>query len=292
MDFKYVTLQEKISDEYHPITWRSIDEVPSLALSQVYDRQESINQRTDVLTPLKLGKEWLFELTKQHQPRAARLLLEGSELLVTCGFDGDWYTTLELAMECHGKCIDIERRSYGNNRSDPDWEKNCFKNERYFSLPEPIRLAYYHRFDGLSIPKGPVSGIYTRLLPFPIGRPWESFDGYLKSIRIPFTKQEAWYSWLEERIPGVRPDKKGKPFTKFMMFLDTRPTLIEKPGTVLFVKNHIQDGVIYAIHDGDVANMQILAEPAEAIDRYCEQVLLKNDCDFDFRPYCVPLQQE
>jgi len=69
------------------------------------------------------------------------------------------------------------------------------------------------------------------------------------------------------------------------MFLDSRPTLRGKEGDVLFVKNHIQDGVIYHIKDADIENMRILSEPAEAIDRYCEHVLLEKPGRFDFLPY-------
>ena len=48
--------------------------------------------------------------------------------------------------------------------------------------------------------------------------------------------------------------------------------------------------MVYYIRDADVANMMILADPAEAIDRYCEHVLLRNEERFDFRPWAIPFE--
>lgn len=274
--------------------WFDFANVPGRLLDICYSQGErKFGHPSDVFTPLKLGKKWLFQLTCQYQPRTGLALMQGGQLVVT----GDrvdetpaGYQYVDLSMECGGKRISVVRGCWGDNHSDCTWQK-ISNDERYLSLPEPIRMAYYHRFDGLDIPKGQVAGINSRLLPFPIGRPWQSFDGYLKSIGIPFSQQEVWYQWAIERGLLVRPRFKGDPFTSLMVFLDTRPTLQGRLGTVLLVKNHVQDGVIYVVVDGDLESMMILAEPAEAVDRYCEGVLLDNNYAFNFGPYCIPLAE-
>ena len=77
------------------------------------------------------------------------------------------------------------------------------------------------------------------------------------------------------------------------MFLNSWGSFIgekKTDGDHLFVKTHDQDGLVYYIRDADVANMMILTDPAEAIDLYCEHVLLRKEGRFDFRPWAVPLE--
>lgn len=137
--------------------------------------------------------------------------------------------------------------------------------QRELSLPEPLRTAYYHRIDGLSIANDcPVFGIYGWILPFASSNEWEGIDYYLAGLRL----KKKFLPLVEEMIPSYH----------FKMFLSSWGSFTGKKrseGDHLFVKNHIQDGVVYYIRDADVANMMILAEPAEAVDRYCEHVLLR-----------------
>jgi hypothetical protein len=76
-----------------------------------------------------------------------------------------------------------------------------------------------------------------------------------------------------------------------MMFMAAGPNPAGKEGDVFFVKNAngIQDGVIYHIKDADIENMRILSEPTEAIDLYCEHILLEKEGRFDFLPYTGPM---
>lgn len=148
-------------------------------------------------------------------------------------------------------------------------------------------MAYYHRIDGLNVPDSAEFGPFTQILPYPVSRPWEAIDGYLGDLRL----KKKLLPMVEEMIPGIRPEKKDMPYTKFMMFLNSWGSFIGKNrtnGDHLFVKNHVQDGIVYYIRDADVANMMILADPAEAIDRYCEHVLLRKEERFDFRPWALP----
>jgi hypothetical protein len=95
--------------------------------------------------------------------------------------------------------------------------------------------------------------------------------------------------WLAERIEGVEPKRKSASWTNFMLFLDSRPEGKGKEGDQLFVKTHIHDGVIYHVKDADIENMRILSNPAEAIDLYCEHVLLEKEGRFDFLPYTTQM---
>ncbi|QWK81297.1 hypothetical protein [Ochrobactrum sp. BTU1] len=243
----------------------------------------------DSISLLDHGKEWAYELLTVHQPHTAKQLLNGSEFSLILRENELAGYTSHVVQEVNGNIIGINRRFLGANPDDDGFSNRKYSSiDRYFSLPESIRLAYYHRFDGLNVINEPVIGPFTQILPFPINRPWESIDGYLNGLRL----KKKLLPLIEEMIPGVKPDRKDSSYTKFMMFLNSWGSFTGKKrtdGDHLFVKNHIQDGVVYYIRDADVENMMVLADPAEAIDRYCEHVLLKKEERFDFRPWAVPM---
>lgn len=268
------------NDSHKKEVYTSCDDIPPWLREAIFGSNVS-GRVDDYYTPLKNGKEWLFELTKKFQPRTGSLLLSDGELYVRkIMVSGD--PLLFMMLEVQGKVVLVNRSFYGSHFDDASYQEKRRPPERCESLPPAIRDAYYSRFDGLNIPTTPSVGIYTRLLPFPVHRPWQSWDGYLEEFR---GYKKKYLPWLEERIPNVKPDSKYDVYTKFMMFLDTRPDLKGKEGDVFFVKNHIQDGVIYHIKDADIENMRILENPEEAIDRYCEHVLLEKEGRFDFLQY-------
>ncbi|UXN59260.1 hypothetical protein [Phyllobacterium zundukense] len=266
---------------------------------------DTIFRRTDDLapdyyTPIAKGKEWLFELTCKHQPRTGALLMAGGPLFVRVEGRSEFAPFyLNMGLEVRGKVILLERNFWGNNPSDPDYQDNIedltawltkrdgrpnHAEQRQLSLPRPIREAYYTRFMGLNIPDSPTVGIYRRLLPRSINA-WQSWDGYLGNFR---GYKKKYIPWLEERL-GIVPtpfDRKHA-YISFMMFMAAGPNPAGREGDVFFVKNNEtqQDGVIYHIKDADIENMRILSEPAEAIDRYCEHILLEREGRFDFMPF-------
>ncbi|MEH3021624.1 MAG: hypothetical protein PGN19_02685 [Pseudomonas oryzihabitans] len=279
MAYDYVTFNDFVDEAKGYLVWNGPGQVPHDVKDKVFEKQEPGFAKIDFYTPLMMGKEWLLELTLKHQPRTGSFLMRG-DLAARYDTKGGVLSCPELFISIEDKIVVVGRRHAGRNPSDLNFFR--FNTERHESLPSSIREAYYFRFDGLNIPLTPTIGIKSRLLPFPIGRPWKSWDGYLEEFR---GYKKKYLPWLEERIPGVLPERKSSPCTNFMMFLDSRPTLSGKEGDTLFVKNHIQDGVIYHIKDADIENMRILSEPAEAIDRYCEHVLLEKPGRFDFLPY-------
>lgn len=266
----------------------------------------------DLITPLERGKAWTFEFLSQYQPRTARQLLEGSEFKLVAKYMGPSFSgtgdayNIALVQEVNGQVVKIHRQFWGNNPDDPDYAENIERenavllkrwgfpmraDQRELSLPKPLRMAYYHRIDGLRIANSPVFGIYGWLLPFASSNEWKKIDYYLAGLRL----KKKFLPLAEEMIPGIKPaDNVNKDMAyDFRMFLSSWGSFTRKKrseGDHLFVKNHIQDGVVYYIRDADVANMMILAEPAEAVDRYCEHVLLQKAGRFDFRPWAVPFE--
>ena len=235
----------------------------------------------DYLTPIERGKEWLLELTVQFQPKTGKLLHDSGPLWIR--ELPNQPPMLHMGLTVGNSVVLMYRRLRGLNAGDENLDETAQAGARQYSLPDPIRSAYYERYDGLNMPGRVYPGPSTQLLPFPIGRPWVSWDVYLEKFR---GYKGKYLDWLKERIPNVAPKRKSDRWTNFMMFLDTRPLGDKgKEGDVLFVKNHIQDGVIYHIKDADIENMRILEFSAEAIDSYCEHILLQKSGRFDFMPF-------
>ena len=290
--------------EYVDYVFSSYDELTEEFRSPTYSMDgRTRNLDYDLVSLLKNGKEWAFEHTLKFQPRTAHQLLSGSSFELTAKFATDSYVT-HLVQVVNGQIVEIRRDFLDSNPDDAGYRarierinSNLTKRwgyprsttERHLSLPEPIRMAYYHRIDGLNISDSRAIGPFTRILPYPIGRPWQSIDGYLGDLRL----KKKLLPVIEEMIPGVKHEDKDMPYINFMMFLNSWGSFIGKKrtdGDHLFVKNHMQDGVVYYIRDADVAGMTILADPGEAVDRYCEHVLLRKEERFDFRLWAVPFE--
>lgn len=190
-----------------------------------------------------------------------------------------------LGIECDNRQIKIEREFYGRNLCDTNEEYKVFREtDRYHSLPYEIKMAYYFKFSGFGFSYG--LGMGRELM----ANSWDSFDGYMESYRIPKRKHKEWYKWMEQYMPEFDLKSTGGVCIDFMSFMDTRyEGSKNKVDTTLFVKTHLKDGVIYAIQNGDIANMKILSNPEEAIDKYCAYVLTTGETDFDFTPYLVPI---
>lgn len=281
----------------------SFDELPEDFRTSTYEENGRLGKRDDLGPLLEHGKEWAYEFLVKTQPRTAKQLLSGGDFrFVTKLVTGSHNTN--VVQEVNGQIVEVGRQFLGSNPDDPDYQDNIEKKnarltknwgypreitQRQLSLPVPVRMAYYHRIDGLRLPDSPAFGACGRILPFSSASQWESIDGYLGDLHL----KKKLLPIVEEMIPGVKPDEKDMPYINFMMFLSSWGSFAgqkKTDGDHLFVKNHIQDGVVYYIRDADVANMMILNDPVEAIDRYCEHVLLRKEERFDFRPWAVPFE--
>lgn len=281
--------------EYKEI-YDEFDELPEDMRSKIYEA--TTGRMFDVATPLRKGKAWTFEGMRTHQPKTWEALEGGSELFAVRRRHGDTYLQA-LVLSVGGEVIEVCRDFWGRNPSDPGyqewldrvsanltrrWGRPMKKEERHLSLPRSIRLAYYHRFNGLNVPRRVPWGVERRMLPRPTSS-WDSIDGYLESVG----RKKQWLPLVEEMIPGIRPAQRDVPYTNFMLFLDSRPTVAGSEGDVLFVKNHIQDGIVYYIRDANVQEMMIINDPESAIDAYCAHVLLTGGERFDFMKYASKL---
>jgi hypothetical protein len=257
-------------------------------LPEILVTESRSGSTADGVSLMENGKAWAFEFVEKFQPRTHRLLMDGGDFNIIYRRGSVTHYMTNVIMDVRGQAIEICRQRYGFNSSDDTFPAKAYAGKRALSLPEPIRMAYYHRIDGMGIPDSRALGPFNRILPYPVGRPWQSIDGYLGDLRL-----KKLLPVVEEMIPGIRPERKDLAYTNFMMFLNSWGSFVgekKTDGDHLFVKNHIQDGVVYYVRDADVANMMILADPAEAIDRYCEHVLLRKEERFDFRPWAVPFE--
>ncbi|MCO4319874.1 hypothetical protein M8997_022060, partial [Phyllobacterium sp. 21LDTY02-6] len=187
--------------------WTSASQIPRTVrhAMRIYLGEE------DYLSPLELGKEWLFELTCKHQPRTGAILMNGGELFVRAAGhsmipvpDGSMQPDFLVAMglEINGKVVVIERGRWGGNPSDPRYAETARMHgeSRQLSVPPSISEAYYHRFNGMIIPKYCTIGIGGRMLPYPTIS-WQVWETYLERFR---GYKKKYLPWLEERIPGIR----------------------------------------------------------------------------------------
>lgn len=242
----------------------------------------------DGVTLLKNGKEWAYELLEQRQPRTWKCLIEGSDFAMFHQ-TRTLATVVNVVQLVNDRPVVIHRRSLGFNPSDETYPAGSNLGNRSGSLPEAVKLAYYHRIDGMYVPTSAGLGPFPRLLPFPIDYGWISIDDFLRDLRL----AKKYLPVIDEMVPGAKCEEKGWGYANFTMFLCSWGDFIGKKktdGDYLFVKNNIQDGVVYYIRDRDVPGMTILADPAEAIDRYCEHVLLRKEGRFDFRPWAIPFE--
>jgi hypothetical protein len=241
----------------------------------------------DYFTPLLLGKEGLFAGARQHQPRTAKLLMEAGPLILrargahSMPADSIRESILDFGLEVHGQMVMIERSFYGYHPADSTFHQHKPGAELLRAMPAFLREAYYTTFSGMKLPETAIVSVYGRFLPRNLDN-FALWDQYLGKFR---GHKKKYIPWLMEKLPETRakqPSKHG--FFDFRCMLESVP---DEKGVVdyLWVKSFCEDGTIYHIRGGDVENMRILTEPAEAIDLYCEHVLSRAEGSFNFLPF-------
>jgi len=160
------------------------------------------------------------------------------------------------------------------------------------TLPDALAKSWLWRTGGWRVPSEPYeSGLVNRRL---IGHPcanWMETTKYLDTLG------RGWKKKFLPRIVDIFPDifvpansPEDMDHYYFECFLDTRPSVVYGPaGDQFFVCTTRTDQIVYHIHHGDVANIRILHDPADAIDRYCAHVLRNLPGDFDFSPWSEPM---
>jgi len=160
---------------------------------------------------------------------------------------------------------------------------DCFGS--LLSLPDALAKSWLWRTGGWRVPSEPFQGpLINRGL---IGHPssqWRDADQYLDSLGRGYKKK--FLADLASRFPDCLTKSNGIKRYKFRCFLDTRKANQVGPvGDQFFVVSTRTDQVVYHIHHGDVANLRVLHDPADAIDRYSAHVLRNKDGEFDFSPW-------
>lgn len=187
---------------------------------------------------------------------------------------------LVMFMDCAGKMIQVEpcfkARTYEEGN-------DCFGS--LLSLPNALAKSWLWRTGGWRVPSEPFQGpLINRGL---IGHPssqWRDADQYLDSLGRGYKKK--FLADLASRFPDCLTKSNGIKRYKFRCFLDTRKANQTGPvGDQFFVVSTRTDQVVYHIHHGDVANLRVLHDPADAIDRYCAHVLRNKEGEFDFSPW-------
>jgi hypothetical protein len=291
-----VTAFEYINDEESNRAFYSAGAVGTDIVHAIFDLVEYT--RPDLLTPLGLGKDWLFELTFEHQPRTGRLLMTGSALFLVQHMLSWGGFLLTLGLEVQGKVVLLYRGFHGSNPSDDGLDSRLSK-PRSDRLPDPLRLAYYHRFMGMSVPGEPNPGLSTYLLPTPHISPVDSlYDKF-------YTRQrKKMMGWLKENRPDLFDPTNSIGYADLYILLSTRPFHSSHVYSQKFkeiYKDHIPPEPkpvypidtlvfsyeepgrnIYHFEDWHIDRMRRVVDPVDVVDRYCEHILLNRTERFDF----------
>nr|WP_299498404.1 hypothetical protein [uncultured Rhizobium sp.] len=280
--YQTVTQAEFLAEASADGVWTRAQDVPP-GLREVMLSREIVDRQYDYYSPLKLGKEGLFAGMRRHQPRTARLMMEGGPLILRArrmaSPPKNWH--VDFGLEVHGQMVMIERNFHGSHPSDENYVKHKYYKDIEWALPEPIVDAYYSTFCGMKLLDNSWGSVFGRFLPRNVNN-WGLWNQYLGFFR---GYKKKYIPWLLEKLPETTPERPSKHgFFDFRCFLESVP---DEQGIVefLWVKSFCDDGTIYHIRGKDVENMRILADPVEAIDLYCEHVLSRKEGSFSFLPF-------
>ena len=259
-------------------------------------KERSPGKRTyDYLGFLKGKKSWVLEPLENLQPHSFKVFQEkGSPLLLGLELIPDPLNpnsqpkpSPHLYFDVCERMIEVRPTFAGSTYEDGN---DC--SGTLLSIPEELAKSWLWRTDGWRIPSELPEYVMTnrQLIGHPFSS-WKKTDSYLDTLGRGYKKK--YLSKIIEMFPDTL-IKPKTPYEKnlycFECFLDTRPSNINGPvGDQFFVCSTRQDKIVYHIHRGDVDNIRVLHNPAEAIDRYCAHTLLRTPSEFDFMPWSEPL---
>ncbi len=251
------------------------------------------SRNTDIIGTLRRGIVWLSEPFMALQPQSYAALLECASPLalglarLTQHFPDDPPAGLHtIACECRGRMIEVRPSFRGETYERGN---DCFGN--LLALPDGLAKSWLWRTEGWRIPGEPYGGLFVnrRLVTHP-SYGWVHTDDYLDSLG------HGWKRKFLPRIVEMFPDclkpakeKSRSNLYMFRCFLDTRPANVFAPtGDQFFVVSTRRDQVVYHVHKGDIANLRVLHDPVDAIDRYSAHTLRNLPGEFDFSPWSEP----
>lgn len=276
--------------------YESYKDVPGI-YREVLEKGEDGEGTYDYMGMLERGKAWITQPLERLQPHSYGAfqavvgpLLLGIVLikdLLRPG--GPPLVQPVLFFDASDRMIEVKATFPGDTYECGNFPKSLL------SLPDDLAKSWLWRTKGWRVPSEPFQGpmINRRLIGHPMGG-WLSLDGVLESYDR--RRQKVLMSHMLERFPDAvvtlhNPhDASPYQWTSMRCFLDTRPADLGGPvGDQFFVFDQKRDQTVYHIHQGDIDDIRILRDPADAIDRYCAHVLRGLSGEFDFSPWSEPL---
>ncbi|WP_237642620.1 hypothetical protein [Stenotrophomonas panacihumi] len=265
---------------------RSSD-IPKSLLEILLDNKE------DTLGLLDRGRDWAMEPLALLQPHSYEALLDcESPLLLGMSyvpqhFPDDQPAGLEtLAFDSNGRMVEVRPCFRGDSYERGN---DCFGT--LLALPDGLAKSWLWRTEGWRIPGEPYGGLFVnrRLVTHP------SF-GWLHADRFLDSLGKGWRRKFLPKLVEMFPDclvpaksEYDKNHYMFRCFLDTRPANVFAPtGDQFFVISTRRDQVVYHVHEGDFANLRVLHDPVDAIDRYSAHTLRNLPGEFDFSSWSEP----
>lgn len=259
------------------------------------ERRRDGGRNYDFVGMLKHGKDWVVEPLQTLQPHSYQAfqevvgpLLLGIVLIKDLmNPEGPPLVTPVTFFDAGGRMMHVLPAFAGGTYE----EGNDTVYGSLQSLPVALAKSWLWRTQGWRMPSAPFQGplINRQLVCHPM-QGWEPIEDILKTF-----DPKRW-KWMMKGILALFPDAvvtlhnphDGNPYqwTSMRCFLDTRPPGVNGPvGDQFFVFDLKRDQRVYHIHRGDVENIRILRDPADAIDRYCAHVLRRIPGEFDFSPW-------
>lgn len=270
------------------------EDVPPVCRSLFLERDSDGTRNYDYAGLLQRGKDWIIEPLRTLQPYSFQALHEVvGPLLIGIVLIPDPFKPDDLSaaatpvmfFDASGRMVEVRPSFPGDTYEDGN---DCFG--YLLSLPDALAKSWLWRTGSWRIPSEPFQGplVNRRLIGHPSGGDWKDADTYLDSMGRGWKKK--YLSRIVEKLPDTVTNKNGIRRYRFQCFLDTRPAGLGGPmGDQFFVCSTRRDQVVYHIHQGDIDNIRILRDPADAIDRYCAHVLRRIPGEFDFSSWSDPL---
>ena len=268
--------------------YQRFEDVPPAHRSIFLERDSDGTRNYNYAGILQRGKEWVIEPLRTLQPHSFQAfqevvgpLLLGIVLIKPpSNVVAPPTTAPVLFFDASGRLVEVLPMFPGSTYEEGN---DCFGSLR--SLPDALAKSWLWRTDGWRLPSRPFEGplVNRRLIGHPSSR-WLGADTYLDTLGRGWKKK--WLPRIIERFPDTVEKKNGYTRILFECFLDTRPAALNGPvGDQLFVCSPRQDQIVYHVHHGNLDDIRILRDPAEAVDRYCAHVLRRHPGEFDFSPW-------
>lgn len=269
----------------HAAFKRSDDGWINLSTTEINDT--GVAARQGMYAMLDKPASWYLQPLQALQPRSYAAFFEAGEprLVVLERTTLDPWKKLQLRTHIY---LDTNERliAFGDAGIASTYSEMKKPWDFLLAMPQAISQSWLWRINGWKIPREiPPSPLIDQQM---ITQCMRGFDAILDSFNFKKGKRAILARYLE-RFPDMKPLHKGSTRYEMRCFLDTRPEGVGGPvGDQFFVLTQRRDELVYHLRNGDVDNLRLLDNPAEAIDHYHEHLLLKRAGEFDFSPWSVP----